>query len=390
MATFKQYDKKDGSKAWQFQAYLGVNPTTNKAVKTTRRGFKTKKEAQLELNRLLVDFEQNGLQKETVTTFKEVCELWLITYKKTVKETTYITTERYMTKYVLPSFGDIRVDKLNLKTCQVEVNKWADKTKMYKIILQYASKVMEYAISLELADRNPFNSVIRPTPKKVIEQDKIKFYTLDELKQLFEFLENRVKQNANGQLMQKYFSELDLTLFRFLTYSGLRGAEASALEWQDIDFIDKTVTVNKNMSLTKNGFVVSTPKTKSSYRTITLDDKTLRLLKKWQLRQKEMLFANGLRDNNVVFTNLFGERFTRQDLYQRASRLSKAADLHVIGVHGFRHTHASLLFESGASMKEAQVRLGHSSIEMTMNIYTHVTKEVTEKTVEKLMKFANL
>ena len=363
---------------------------TGKPVKTTRRGFKTKKEAQLELNRLLVDFEQNGLQKAKITLFKEVCDLWLITYKKTVKETTYITTERYMTKYILPSFGDNRVDKINLKMCQKEVNKWADKTKMYKIILQYATKVMDYAINLELVDRNPFSNVIRPTPKKEIEQDKIKFYTLNELKQLFEFLENKVKQNSNGQLMQKYFSELDLVLFRFLTYSGLRGAEASALEWQDIDFTNKTVTVNKNMSLTKQGFIVSTPKTKSSYRTITLDDKTLRLLKKWQLRQKEMLFANGLRDNNIVFTNLFGERFTRQDLYQRASRLSKAANLHVIGVHGYRHTHASLLFRSGASMKEVQVRLGHSSIELSMNIYTHITKEVTEKTVDKLMKFANL
>ncbi|MGF2143438.1 tyrosine-type recombinase/integrase [Vagococcus fluvialis] len=390
MATFKQYEKKDGSKAWQFQAYLGINQTTNKPVKTTRRGFKTKKEAQLELNRLLVDFEQNGLQKEKITLFKEVCDLWLITYRKTVKETTYITTERYMTKYILPSFGDTRVDKINLKMCQKEVNKWADRTKVYKVILQYATKVMNYAISLELVNNNPFNNVIRPTPKKEIEEDKIKFYTLNELKQLFEYLDNKVKHHSNGKLMQKYFSELDLALFRFLTYSGLRGSEARALEWPDINFTDKTVTVNKNMSLTKSGFIVSTPKTKSSYRTITLDDKTLKILKKWQLRQKEMLFANGLRDNNIVFTNLFGERFTRQDLYQRASRLSKAANLHTIGVHGFRHTHASLLFEAEASMKEAQVRLGHSNIEMTMNIYTHVTKEATEKTVEKLMKFANL
>lgn len=390
MATFKQYEKKNGSKAWQFQSYLGIDSTTGKPVKTTRRGFNTKKEAQLELNRLLVDFEQNGLQKEKITLFKEVCDLWLITYQKTVKETTYITTERYMTKYILPSFGDIRVDKINLKMCQKEVNKWADRTKVYKVILQYATKLMDYAISLELVNNNPFNNVIRPTPKKEIEEDKIKFYTLNELKQLFEYLDNKVKHHSNGKLMQKYFSELDLALFRFLTYSGLRGSEARALEWPDINFTDKTVTVNKNMSLTKGGFIVSTPKTKSSYRTITLDDKTLKLLKKWQLRQKEMLFANGLRDNNIVFTNLFGERFTRQDLYQRASRLSKAANLHTIGVHGFRHTHASLLFEAGASMKEAQVRLGHSNIEMTMNIYTHVTKEATEKTVEKLMKFANL
>ena len=63
MATFKKYNRKDGTEAWQFQAYLGVNSATGKPVKTTRRNFKTKKEAQLALSRLQVDFEQNGLDK---------------------------------------------------------------------------------------------------------------------------------------------------------------------------------------------------------------------------------------------------------------------------------------------------------------------------------------
>ena len=86
MATFKQYDKKDGSKAWQFQSYLGINPANGKPIKTTRRGFKTKKEAQLELNRLLVNFEQNGLEKTYDETFQEVFNLWFENYQKTVKE----------------------------------------------------------------------------------------------------------------------------------------------------------------------------------------------------------------------------------------------------------------------------------------------------------------
>src|SRR5699024_2219705 len=100
------YDKKDGTKAWQFQSYLGINPATGKAIKTTRRGFKTKKEAQLELNRLLVNFEQNGLEKTYNETFQEVFELWFENYQKTVKESTSIATERYMKLHVLPIIGD--------------------------------------------------------------------------------------------------------------------------------------------------------------------------------------------------------------------------------------------------------------------------------------------
>jgi hypothetical protein len=64
MATFKQYTKKDGSKRWKFQAYLGTNPATGKPIKTTRSNFKTKKAAQLELSRLKVEFDKKGLQKK--------------------------------------------------------------------------------------------------------------------------------------------------------------------------------------------------------------------------------------------------------------------------------------------------------------------------------------
>lgn len=73
----------------------------------------------------------------------------------------------------------------------------------------------------------------------------------------------------------------------------------------------------------------------------------------------------------------------------RSSRIAKFANVPNTGAHGWRHTHASMLFEAGASIKEAQVRLGHSSIDMTMNIYTHVTDKVKSQTVEKLAKYAN-
>lgn len=65
-------------------------------------------------------------------------------------------------------------------------------------------------------------------------------------------------------------------------------------------------------------------------------------------------------------------------------------NLHQITIHGLRHTHASLLFEAGASIKEVQERLGHSDIQMTMNIYTHVTDQVKEQTAQKFQKYIEL
>lgn len=79
----------------------------------------------------------------------------------------------------------------------------------------------------------------------------------------------------------------------------------------------------------------------------------------------------------------------RADLYQRSRRLAKAVGLHNIGTHGWRHSHASMLFEADVTMKEAQERLGHSSISQTMDTYTHLGQKAQERTVEKVAKFAN-
>ncbi|MFD1902728.1 tyrosine-type recombinase/integrase [Enterococcus termitis] len=120
-----------------------------------------------------------------------------------------------------------------------------------------------------------------------------------------------------------------------------------------------------------------------------LDEATMLIIKKWQLRQKEYHFANKVKSNGMVFVGFDGSTMIRQDVYQRSKRLSEAVGLHTIGSHGYRHSHASMLFEAGASMKEAQERLGHSSIEMTMNVYTHVTNETKKKTVEKIVNYVN-
>ncbi|MHC5215861.1 tyrosine-type recombinase/integrase [Enterococcus sp. LJL128] len=390
MASFEEYTKKNGEKLWRFHTYLGVDPSTGKQIRTTRGKFKRKKDAVLAEKRLQNEVIENGFSKPTATTFNEVYELWLVSYKSTVKEATSIATERYMQIHVLPIFKNQSIDKINLKQAQAAVNKWAEKLQVYNVVLQYVIQIMNYAINLELINSNPFEHVIRPAKKMKNKEKQLKTYDLEQLKILFRYLDKKVNSISDSSSSLKYFAEYDRILYRFLTYTGLRGGEASALMWNDINFTEKTVTINKTMSQTKTGFTVSSPKTKSSYRTISIDDKTLRMLKSWQLRQKEMLFANRINNNEIVFPTIDGQHNTRQGLYQRSSRIAKKAGLPNIGTHGFRHTHASLLFEAGASMKEAQERLGHSSISMTMDIYTHVTKKTRKETAEKLERFANL
>ncbi|MDN6167049.1 MAG: Arm DNA-binding domain-containing protein, partial [Tetragenococcus koreensis] len=89
MATYTKYTKKSGQTAWKVSGYLGIDPNTGKQVNVEKRGFSSKKEAQLFLNRKLVEIDKNGFKKSTIgDTFKDVYELWLESYKMTVKEST--------------------------------------------------------------------------------------------------------------------------------------------------------------------------------------------------------------------------------------------------------------------------------------------------------------
>lgn len=128
MATFKQYEKKNGTKAWLFKGYLGTDPVTGKEVHTTRRGFSTKKEAKLALSRLKLDYEENGLKKDEKETFKQIYELWVETYKTTVKEVTFIKNEIKFNKWILPVYGDLRIKEVTVKRAQQIVNAWAKET----------------------------------------------------------------------------------------------------------------------------------------------------------------------------------------------------------------------------------------------------------------------
>ncbi|HAP9270287.1 TPA: site-specific integrase, partial [Enterococcus faecium] len=140
MATFKQYETKKG-KFWLYEAYLGMNKMTGKPDKVRRRGYKTKKEAQLALSRLQVDYDKNGIKKANNETFKEVYDLWLETYKTTVREATFMKTEIKFRKWILPKYGNLRVNEVTVKKAQQIVNSWAETTDQYKVLHSTSKRI---------------------------------------------------------------------------------------------------------------------------------------------------------------------------------------------------------------------------------------------------------
>ena len=195
-------------------------------------------------------------------------------------------------------------------------------------------------------------------PKRVeSSQKKVDFYTKEELQQFFEYL-----KKENGLQM--------LVFFKIAAFAGPRRGELSALTWSDIDFDKRNITINKNLVIIHNVFKIQSPKTRTSNRTISLDDTTLALLKKWRLKQRETLFHLGRRNSmKLIFTNATGRTGTDFLFLTYGSDslkyLSEKYGIRRIKLHDFRKTHASLLFESGADMKDVQERLGHSDIQTT-------------------------
>ncbi|WP_270275896.1 site-specific integrase [Enterococcus casseliflavus] len=383
MAMIKQYLKKNGEKAWYFKTYLGIDPVSRKKKYTTKRGFKTQKEARLALSRLELEIETRGVtEKSNDVTFREVYELWIEHYKSDVKKSTLSRTTLIFDKHILPKFGNLPIKEITVAYCQKVVTEWSKTgtSKQYPLFVNYISKVFKMAINLEIVENNPVANVIIPKNKSAEKKLKVKYYTKAELQV---FLNTVNKENS------EFFRIRDYALFRLLAFSGCRIGECLALSWNDIDFETKELTISKTVTKAKDYYVSEKPKTTASNRRLILDERTIASLKEWKLLQMKYLFQIGFNKPAFIFTNEKNTFTINQAVTERFKIYSERADLPNIGLHGFRHTHASLLFEADASMKEVQERLGHANIKTTMDTYTHMTKDKKIETTNKLVNYVN-
>ena len=375
----KKYVTKKGETRYLFQTYLGIDPATGKEKRTTRRGFKTIKEAKAAERDLLLDVEENGFSSNEDfqnPTFAEVAELWLESYKSTVKPTTYQGVKIKLDVMIDLYFTDMKIQQISVAYCQKVAIQLSNRYILYTNYYSVISRVFKYATSIDIIKSNPLDKIIKPKnrPLKVKEN----YYTKQELTDFLKVCKENCKP-------------VEYTFYHLLAFTGLRIGEAIGLMWSDVDFENKRLNISRTAVKIGKEQTVQDPKTKRSKRVITLDDETLNVLKLWKRQQIKEYFQAGKayqHDSNYIFTNSKGKwLLTATMKVKLSSFFCKHNKLKKITPHGFRHTHASLLFEAGITAKIISDRLGHNNVQTTLDMYTHINDNQRVEVVDQLMDF---
>lgn len=380
MTKIIRYTNKDNETLYKFRFYAGIDELTGKQRYIRRQGFKSEKDAKTELLKIEYLVSTNQYYKSVKSgKFGDVLDEWLELHKTRVKASTFYRIKGRVNKYVRPYFKNMYVDKITLRQCQDFTNEvFAAAPKAYVYSISIVKNTLDYALRLGMIESNPMLYVIKPKPVQQVQDKHDNYYNRDELTKFL----NAAKDTS----LKKY------AIFRLLAFSGMRAGECSALTWHDLNYKNNTISINKTLAMTEQGFEIQTPKTKSSIRVISLDNETIQVLKAWQLEQRKQLLKlgiNAMDKKQLIFSNKNNSFIANPTLRLLIKEIAKKAGLYPITSHGFRHTHATLLFASGLDIKQVQARLGHSNVQTTLNIYTHAIQDKQDKIGDEFAKYIN-
>jgi integrase len=178
-------------------------------------------------------------------------------------------------------------------------------------------------------------------------------------------------------------------LWPLAIFTGMRRGELLGIKWEDLDLNKGTLSIRRTYSRGKRGsWAVGAPKTKSSNRQVALPRLLVEGLRSQRTHQLELRRQLGAdyHDQGFVFTNRQGNPLHVNALMRRFRQLTQAAGLPALRFHDLRHTSATMSLSQGTHPKIVQERLGHSSISMTMDLYSHVSMQLGREEADKLEK----
>jgi integrase len=332
---------------------------------------KTRKEVQDKLNAALYEQKRGILATGPQQTLKAYLENWLEqVYKPTVKLGSYRQYRSVVTVHLIPGLGHIPLQKLTPEKIQAfYAQKLNDgkSPKMVQFIHAVLHQALENAVKWNLIPRNVAKLVTLPR----VERYEAQTLTVEQVKRLLEV--------ARG-------SRIEVMLLVALN-TGIRRGELSALRWSDIDFENGLIFVRRTVTYVGGyGFVETEPKTKSSRRKIAVSEKLLEALRTHRENQVQARLKAGEKwhEQGLVFCNIHGGFLFPEVVLDELHMLLAKAGLPKLRFHDLRHTMATILLESDVHPKKVQERLGHSSIKITMDTYSHVLPSMHQDVARKL------
>ena len=339
----------------------------------------TKKDAEIELAKFVTEV-QNGLVVDGKSLrFSEFTEIWKRDYgSKELAPTTYKRYCRMLETRLLPYFGHFYINKIR----PTDIMKFYDllekdtqlvrksgnngeKTKKPlsgKTILEHhrlLRAMLHKAVYWQLIVANPAERVQAPKARK----PKRRSYDDEQTKILLENLEKLSIEET------KYKVAIILTVF-----TGVRLGELMGLEWQDVDFKNGIISINRSSQyLSDMGVFTKTPKTESSIREIAIPEFIISLLEEYKLwyEEQKSIYGELWTNSDRLFVQADGKPMHPSSISKWFVKYVNTIGLPVINFHGLRHTNASLLVAQNVDIAVISARLGHAQISTTLDFYVH-------------------
>jgi integrase len=352
--------------------YRYTDPTTGEAKKTSKKGFRTKKDAENFETEINSQILHNKFVQPKKLTVREYLTEWLDTYVETnLRDTTKDGYRRNIEKHIIPCIGSIELQKISAN----DVDKfYVDKLKSGRLdgkgglsqkSLLYIHRVlceaMEHAARKNMIPKNVVKDIPnKPKPKKF----KNDIYDDTELKEL---------------LLSTNNTYMEIAVALGGVY-GLRRGEVLGLKWSAIDFEKEIISICRQLVPIRNKIVFTDPKSEESIRTLPLTQGIKEILLRRKEFQKNQLnvMKGTYEDNDMVVCNDDGTLIDPRNFSKRFSDLLRKYNMKHIRFHDLRHTCATLMQNLGVDLKDTSTWLGHSSISITSDIYI---KPVTKKKV---------
>jgi len=362
-------------------------------------------QSQKEVNKKRQDWQKevdNGLLPSSAKTLLETwINRWLQDFvKPSVKTKTY---EKYNSsmKYVLFKFSKTPISKITTTEMQKFFNELLVKggqegtgvaSSTVRSTRRNLISCFDKALVIGIVTKN----VIRlTTPSRLIKEEihplsEQQISILLTIAKEGEYIYLDKKQHQKPSIDNQYLQKLAYTSIMMTLNTGMRRGEVFGLKWSDIDLENNVIHVQRSLSSTATqGLILEEPKTKGSRRRIPINAKTTKVLATYRDEQKQ--FAGLLGDvfqntEDLVFCNSFGQpmspsNFSRR-FYKKITRKAGIDDSFTF--HDLRHTHATLLIQQGVHIKVISERLGHSSINITLETYSHIMPSMQETAIQTL------